>query len=1517
MKNETVAMCCVHLLPQQQLQQVSPCKISVSAYVSPCAFLSSLFSSPLRFSVSFLGSFDPRCDLLPVLRLILPQRDRRRPPLSLRLTVLVGVYAEVFALPPAAVLLLQSYKDPAAAAAIHRGRDTAAAAAAAAGVQRHTKAKAGDFASCLCAALRQRIGNRASSLTVGEVNAALDRVHCAVSSREKLSLLGSLARQLGAEENAWLLRIVTKNLKLGGAGERLLLLLDNEAGLLLNRIADLTGVLEEIARRKQVETSAAIKPVHDPNSSSTSSSTSSSSREDELLFRPLRPMLAAVASEASLEEILHGDKAGGCLFTETKWDGERLLAHVFKPTNGDSRVLLLSRKGTDYTRRYGSGPTQQQQQQQQQQEGAAPEGLCSVLLKAFSGHSCILDGEIFGFDVETQKPMPFSMIKSVAAGETARRHLAYVVFDILSYSSSDGSRVYRHPLLRMQLRDRKRLLETVLTPHPPRLQLCKYEQAYSPQECELSWQILDLLQQQREQGGEGLMLKAPLSLYVLDSRRDGWFKLKPAFGQIGDSLDLLAIGAFFGSTAARRQQAGGSSSSSSSSREKEEHSGEPLAHCTHLLLGIFDPQDQSKVLSVCRVIIAAAAAAAGCVSPLLLCMQQQHQVLLMLYKVGGLSGAQLLELRRQLGPHAIRVPSGVSAAAVAPWLSDKRNASTRQAHLAAGTAGAAAVRAAFAVCAAVAVCAAATVNAADAASASPAGPFAASACVVPTRASAPSLAATPAPATPAAAASLLVPVDVSWPPQVSWVVSVSAAELIPSDEFDFPFTLRFPCVLAAPRRDKTPEDTMTLQQLQQRQRQCWQQQISLRLQEVVSRSRGPRATDAAASPQTEASSASSQQQLQQHQQEPAEVLYSRSLSRDTESQSPPTPTDDPGDDLGDNPKDESDPLLDAFTRDILQQQQHQQQQQQQQQQQDYEQQQQTQGQAPLKEEQQEPQTRGVAPVAAASDNAPEASPLLPGDNDSTSDSSSNVSHVSTPLSPASPVSSFSPAKRQRRAAAATAPSERGALQGLVPHLLPAWEAASLSLTAAAAGAGAGDTARPLQGTELWIIEGDRRHSKETLERLALSLGATVRQSPHASLFAAVAAVASFRTAAAASAFPRVPVLRLSWLLACQQQQRQAPLLPRFVLHAPLQLQRHLKETFDIYGDSYYCDTSPEELRYALQAATAATAASGRPAVACSSSSAAPAGTPRATTQQQQHERLLQQPTSPLSPGAAAAAVSRSPTMAAAAAVRSPQRSGCSRSWLAVTAAAAALAATTPTQSPTHRQAASTRGAATTATDVAATPAAATAAAAAAAADTEDCVKETKRCLLAAAVETHETAAKALAFWDTTYFFEDEETAATEAAATQAVPLTGAGGGNATPPFESLLAAAELLSARDTCLRLRRRAARALYEVLGGSPAAAFAAATHRVCDAAAADDQSCALPPEEETQQPGDAAAAAGCCSWTSFAGKLQEVIEAAAKAAASTAAATAIAATTALTPLSPQGLSSQGPSLEACFKGA
>nr|CAJ20429.1 DNA ligase IV, putative [Toxoplasma gondii RH] len=540
----------------------------------------------MKFFARYLHRFShlPISSLYPLLRLLLPQLDRRRPPAQLKQPLLARIYAQVFALPPAAAARLKLYKDPAAATASAGGRPLAA--------------RAGDFASCVAASVQERAGRRQPSVTVKELNRELDLVALAGTYSEKSVILHGLLPQLTVNEHKWCMRILMKEVKMGGlSGERLLTLLHTDARKIVNQVSDLKSTLEVIDEEK-------AEAVHAKRGGSAGGEEGverdgpfGEKRDSlRLLFQPLRPMLARVVRPvaADIAAVLFGEGGKGkhgtdscprpaptnapvsrVYFVERKYDGERLLVHIDKHASSGPVVRLLTRRGCDYTPLYGGdfhhrspsfssssssssasafsssassssasssgfrwpkrerfpsedevrGETGDRETRGGKRTRKEPEGLAGLaatLVEALRGSQAILDGELLAWDDDLESFLPFGTNKSVAAAETARCHLSYVIFDVLYYRNSEGD---EYSLLNMKLQDRK---------------------------------------------------------------RGGWFKLKPHLGSLPDTLDLIAIGAFF----------------AEGQRRREVNSSHLIDHCSHFLLGVLegDGGPEAKcVKSFCKV----------------------------------------------------------------------------------------------------------------------------------------------------------------------------------------------------------------------------------------------------------------------------------------------------------------------------------------------------------------------------------------------------------------------------------------------------------------------------------------------------------------------------------------------------------------------------------------------------------------------------------------------------------------------------------------------------------------------------------------------------------------------------------------------------------------------------------------------------------------------------------------------------------------------------------------------------
>ncbi|KEP64515.1 UNVERIFIED_CONTAM: ATP-dependent DNA ligase domain-containing protein [Hammondia hammondi] len=537
----------------------------------------------MQFFARYLHRFSclPVSSLYPLLRLLLPQLDRRRPPAQLKQPLLARIYAQVFALPPAAAARLKLYKDPAAATASAGGGPLVA--------------RAGDFASFVAASVQERVGRRQPSVTVKELNRDLDLVALAGSFSEKSVILHGLLPQLTVNEHKWCMRILMKEVKMGGlSGERLLTLLHADARKIVNQVSDLKSTLEVIDEEKAEAVHAKRGGSEGVEQGVEMEGPFGEKRDSlRLLFQPLRPMLAQVVRPvaADVAAVLFGECGKGkhgtdswrerekegtsprpaptnasvarVYFVERKYDGERLLAHIDKNASSTPVVRLLTRRGRDYTALYGgdlhhrspslsssasssstsssgfrwpkrerflsedevrgeSGQRETRGGKRTRKEPEGLAGLAATLVEALRGSQAILDGELLAWDDDLESFLPFGTNKSVAAAETARCHLSYVIFDVLYYRNSEGD---EYSLLNMKLQDRK---------------------------------------------------------------SGGWFKLKPHLGSLPDTLDLIAIGAFF----------------AEGRRRREVNSSHLIDHCSHFLLGVLEGEggpEAKRVKSFCKV----------------------------------------------------------------------------------------------------------------------------------------------------------------------------------------------------------------------------------------------------------------------------------------------------------------------------------------------------------------------------------------------------------------------------------------------------------------------------------------------------------------------------------------------------------------------------------------------------------------------------------------------------------------------------------------------------------------------------------------------------------------------------------------------------------------------------------------------------------------------------------------------------------------------------------------------------
>ncbi|KAH7338388.1 hypothetical protein B0J17DRAFT_572034 [Rhizoctonia solani] len=230
---------------------------------------------------------------------------------------------------------------------------------------------------------------------------------------------------------------------------------------------------------------------------------------------PLKPMLAKPTK--AIGEVL--DKFENTKFTcEYKYDGERAQVHKLE----DGTVAVFSRNSEDMSKKYPD--------------------LVEQLPRCFkeSIKSFVLDAEAVAIDKTTKKLLPFQELskrkrKDVKV-EDIQVRVCLFGFDLL-YLNGES-------LLRKTLQERRELLREHFVEVD-----CEFAFAKSS-DGETTEEIQVFLEESVKDGCEGLMVKTltgEASRYEPSRRSVNWLKLKKDYlAGIGDSLDLVVVGAYYG-----------------------------------------------------------------------------------------------------------------------------------------------------------------------------------------------------------------------------------------------------------------------------------------------------------------------------------------------------------------------------------------------------------------------------------------------------------------------------------------------------------------------------------------------------------------------------------------------------------------------------------------------------------------------------------------------------------------------------------------------------------------------------------------------------------------------------------------------------------------------------------------------------------------------------------------------------------------------------------------------------------
>ncbi len=227
-----------------------------------------------------------------------------------------------------------------------------------------------------------------------------------------------------------------------------------------------------------------------------------------ILFNPIRPMLAdRVKSEQEAIE-----KMGNEFAAEYKLDGERVQLHI----EGD-KVVLFSRSLENISSYYPD--------------------IIEKIPKTIQAENIVLEAEAVAINENTGEFLPFQELmhrrrKYKIEKAVTQYPITVNLFDILYCNGKS--------CLELDYKSRRAKMEKVVkeddfVKHIP-MTIVKNEN-----------DIEDFFENSINAGSEGLMLKMLDKPYQAGSRGSHWLKLKREYqNELGDSLDLVVIGGFFG-----------------------------------------------------------------------------------------------------------------------------------------------------------------------------------------------------------------------------------------------------------------------------------------------------------------------------------------------------------------------------------------------------------------------------------------------------------------------------------------------------------------------------------------------------------------------------------------------------------------------------------------------------------------------------------------------------------------------------------------------------------------------------------------------------------------------------------------------------------------------------------------------------------------------------------------------------------------------------------------------------------
>ncbi|KAJ3711055.1 ATP dependent DNA ligase domain-containing protein [Lentinula raphanica] len=314
-------------------------------------------------------------DLFPVLRLILPQKDRDRAVYGLKEKNLAKIYIKL-------IPLNKNHDDAKRLTDWKRPQNSKASTA-------------GDFSGILWDVVHKRSSVVEGSLNIQELNDLLDELSNLMGKQDaQMKILQRVYNRATAEEQRWIIRVILKDMVISVKETTVFSVFHPDAQDLYNACSDLKKVAWTL-----------YDPDHRLNADD----------KTVRLFQAFTPMLCKRPTK-SIEHTVK-EMGGTEFFIEEKLDGERMQIH-----KRGNEYFYCSRKGKDYTYLYGK----------HRGTGSLTRHLDDAMDDRVD--SIILDGEMLVWDPVSERNLPFGTLKTAALDKSKKENNprpCFKIFDML------------------------------------------------------------------------------------------------------------------------------------------------------------------------------------------------------------------------------------------------------------------------------------------------------------------------------------------------------------------------------------------------------------------------------------------------------------------------------------------------------------------------------------------------------------------------------------------------------------------------------------------------------------------------------------------------------------------------------------------------------------------------------------------------------------------------------------------------------------------------------------------------------------------------------------------------------------------------------------------------------------------------------------------------------------------------------------------------------------------------------